>query len=731
MKKDTRFLKSRIRFLLIAGALFPGLHGLAQAHKNKDNDLALQFLHGKPAYVVARPETSLEQYIVKRLSDYLGRVLHNQVHVVSYLKNVPARLPAIVLSSHPPANPQRSSSKEGFTITTSPVNGHSVAAVTGNSAWGLKQAVQRLIIKSRQEPGRLVIPALDMVESPWIPRREWTLCSWSPNFVRGAFYNPNAHKRLNVWLYSDQQISDYAAMFDAFGFSGCQLMETASNYSILGSAEAFQDRLLKFAKAVRSNGQDLSLWVWAAQFNGYGWYDSTITYTPQKGYTAFTDPKVRAGFEKYYNGYVRMAPYVDMLITHFYDPGSLKNRADVFDYMRLLLGKFRARNPHVKLGVDFWASDSDSAYMKQLIDNGFTDALLLESGMPHLYPPGRREHLHEEARKRDLKMGVWGWHTAEVETDQNPMMHVNAQLLKHFYQQIKNGVDKTQPLSYWSEMEAYHLNNIFTMYAASQLLWNPDRDPDEILKEIAEGIWGPRNGPAILDALKLIQDVRSGPTWDTYWVWSKEHRLGTPDAREDWKRAEKSISDLEQMKTDTSFVPKFPLPFPPATFIELMLPHLRQIRQFAASRMDVERIKEAAKNGASKEELAWQIQAAWNPVREYNNWIGMFGSLEAAKQEKMFMDLGKELGVKVETPGWMRWRDANRLLEVLQSRQRSESAPFLFRPDASVVWRVFNWTKEKGADRLQLLLENGCVQKNKEDMYRLSNWEEFSRKQIP
>jgi len=37
------------------------------------------------------------------------------------------------------------------------------------------------------------------------------------------------------------------------------------------------------------------------------------------------------------------------------------------------------------------------------------------------------------------------------------------------------------------------------MYAAGQLLWNPDRDTDEILNEIAEGIWGPHNGPQILE----------------------------------------------------------------------------------------------------------------------------------------------------------------------------------------------------------------------------------------
>jgi hypothetical protein len=694
---------------------------------SKESELTIpQFSRGKTAYIVATPKTDLEKKITKRLSDYLSAVLHSNVKLVPKVLNVPSNLPAIVLSSQPKAKLQQPVSIEAFTIETSVINKHPVVIATGNSELGLKQAVQRLIIKSEQRSPGLVVPELHLNESPWIPKREWTLCAWAPDLVRGVFNNPNADKRLNVWLYSDKQIADYVNMFDAFGFSGCQLMETVANYSILGSAEAFQDRQLKFAKAIRENSQDLTLWVWAAQFNDFGWFDTSVTYTPQKGFTAFTDPKVHAGFEKYYNGYAKMAPYVDMLIAHFYDPGSLKNRADVFDYLHLLLKKFRAKNPKVKLGVDFWASDSDSAYMKQLIDNGFNDALLLESGMPHLYPPGKREHLHEEAKKQNLEMGIWGWHTIEFETDQNAMMHVNAQLLKDFYLQIKNGVDKIHPLSYWSEMEAYHLNNIFSAYAASQLLWNPERDPDEILDEISEGIWGPHNGPAVLDALKLIQDVRSGPTWDTYWMWTKEHRLGTADAHADLQRVEKAIHDFEQMKTDTSFVQKFPLPFTPATFVELMLPHLRQIRQFAESRIAIEKIRESAKNGASKEALTKQIQEAWKPVREYNTWVGTFGILEEATQEKMFLGLCKELDVGVGVPGWVRWRDANRLLQVLQSRQRGRPSPYTFKPDAYILWASFNWTKEKSFDRFQLLLQNGCLEKAGNDTYQLANWEEYS-----
>ena len=281
-------------------------------------------------------------------------------------------------------------------------------------------------------------------------------------------------------------------------------------------------------------------------------------------------------------------------------------------------------------------------------------------------------------------------------------------------------------MSYWSEMEAYHLNNIFTMYAAGQLLWNPDRNPDEILSEIANGIWGPRNGPQILKALKLIQDTRSGPTWDTY--WTNKSKLLAADPNIDLQRATECIAAFEQMKTDNEFVPKFPLPFPPSTFVELIIPSLKEIQQLAKSRVDIAEIRKAAANGVSKTELSNMVTSAWTPVLEYNNWIGMFGAPEAATQEKMFNQLVTDLGLQVTAPRWVRWRDANRLLQVLQNKQRNYSEPYTFKSDETIIWRSFSWTKEKGLSRFELLLDNGCIEKAGANTYRLANWLEYIRK---
>ncbi len=692
---------------------------------------AVEFPAAAAAHIVAQPQTSLEHRVTARLADYLGRVLGQPAQIVPSLAAVPTGAPAILLTSAgnelsadlavPTASP------EAFALETRRLDGHEVVVAAGRTDRGLKRAVQRLVLRSEQRAPGLVIPALQLAEQPWIPRREWTLVAWSPELVRGVFSNPYADKRMNVWLYSDRQVADYVEMFDWFGFSGAQLMDTAANYGASGSVEAYHGRLRQFTRALRDNGQQISLWVWAAQFDGFGWIDPDVTYQPAPGHTAFTDPAVRATFERAYDRYAELAADVDLLIAHYFDPGMLKDRSDVFNYMGLLRDKFRARNPQVQLGVDFWYAGEEVAYMEQLLAHGFKDVLFLENTMPSTYPPGRREALHEAAKQRGLAMGVWGWHTAEIESDQIPTMHVNAQLLAHFYRQIQAGVDTIHPITYWSEMEACHLVNIFTMYAAGQLLWNPARDPDEILREITDGIWGPRNGPVVLAALQLIQDTRTGPTWDTYWWTQPDYRLGTADPADDLRRADAALLALADLAPDAGYVAKFPLPFPPATFIELMRPHLRQIRHFADFRLKFAALEAAAAQDLPKEELARQANAIWDPVRDYSTWIGVFGPPETLRQENMLVKFAETHGITVQPPAWLRAREANRQLQSLQNRQRASRTPIQFKADAVHLNREFFWSVEKGRDRFQLLIDQGLVEATGADTYQLSNWQDFSR----
>jgi hypothetical protein len=688
---------------------------------------AVRIPHGQIAWIVAGRSTALDRRTLSQFTEYIGAVAGVAPTIVARLSDVPKGHSALILlhgnqgaslTCQPPAG-----SEEAFCIAAGSDSGRSVIVLRGASDKGLKRAMQRLVIESRQADGDLQFPDINVAEKPWIPEREWAICPWVPQQVRGVFVNPFADNRLNIWLFGDRQLERYVDMFDWFGFSGVQLIETGYSYGVMGSPEAFHAPVIRIAQDARVNGQKVSLWVWAAKFNSYGWRDPSVVYRPRRGLSAFDDPAVRRSFEKYYDIYAALAPYVDRVIGHFYDPGELEDRRDVFRYMRLLESKFHAANPAIKMSIDTWAAGDD--YPQALIDNGFTDYLMLEMSMPNLYKPGQRERLHREAKRLGLKLGVWGWYTTEYETDQLPAMFVNAKVLAHFYRHIRDGAAKILPLTYWSEMEANHINNLYSMYAAGQLLWNPLRDPDEVLAEISSGIWGPVNGPKVLAALKLIQDARSGPTWDTYWWAMPDYRLGKTDAAEDLRRAEESIRELAGMRIDGRFVPKFPLPYPPAVLRELILKQLEQVRAFVAFRVKLNQLREEVSQGLAGADLSQKLSAIWQPVPELDTWIGTFGQPEARMQEIMLRKAASDWHVPLREPSWLRARDAERLLEKIEHVQLERTTELRFKP---ADMNEFYWTPEKLKDRFDKLVADGSVEGTVDGRYRLADWRNFTSK---
>jgi hypothetical protein len=714
----------RILPLLSFLAAFPFI-AFAQPVPPPSQAPVVRFERGGIAYVVAQPKSAIEKRIVGRLAAYLNEVLQATPEIAATLDDVPAGGQAVVLCNEAVAPPVPvnipSGTDEAFTLVTAEVEGRRLIVAAGAAGKGLKRAVQRLVIASEQTPGALVFEGLDLHERPWIPAREWTICPWTPDAVRGCFTNPYADKRLNIYLYDDERLARYVEMFDWFGYSGAQLIDTCYTWAQFGSVEAAHDWQKRVAGHLRDNAQEASLWAWTAEFSGFGWNDPEAAYAPKEGVAAVEDPDVRRTFEKYYRAYAELAPDVDRFIAHFYDPGRLTEQADAFDYMRLLESMLREKNPAIQMGVDCWARGPD--YFEALADSGFNHYLLLPTSSPEAFPPGSREALHQRAAELGLHVGIWGWYTTEYETDQLASMYVNASVIKDAYSRIGRAAE-IHPVEYWSEMEAHHLNNIYSMYVAGQLLWDPDRDPHAALAELTSAVWGPNAGKEVYEALCLIEDVRSGPAWETYWWTRPEHRVGTENPAQDLQRAERASSVLARLESDRGYVPKIPLPFPPRNFVELMLPHLEQIRRYAQFRLDIEEVGRAAKEGVSSEGLAQMLDAAWKPVPEYGTWIGVFGNQELRAQKETILAVAEELGLLLPCADGLRYMEADRLLQMFRIMQTGVPGPLSFTPENHM---GYFWPMDFVRDRFQKLVEDGVlVQEQGGAPYRLVDWADWA-----
>jgi hypothetical protein len=110
----------------------------------------VKFQSGKPAYIVTGAGTVLEKRITQRLSVYLSKVLGSPTRIVSDLKAVPAKAPAIILSSNQKTSfgiVAPKTSPEGFALASKIINSHSVIIAAGNTELGIKTGGATVNIK--------------------------------------------------------------------------------------------------------------------------------------------------------------------------------------------------------------------------------------------------------------------------------------------------------------------------------------------------------------------------------------------------------------------------------------------------------------------------------------------------------------------------------------------------------------------------------------------------------
>ena len=566
------------------------------------------------------------------------------------------------------------------------------------------------------------------VKQPWIAEREATVCTWKMDYNRGFISNMQTSLMVDFVSLSDRQLANYVQMMKACGFTGIQVTDMVSAWRASGSWEIVHDRYKVLANELHKNGMNFTVWCWAAEFSGHGWHDRTVSYRnedPEK--PAYEDPRVLAGFNKYYDIYADLAPYADRVIAHFFDPGNLRDMPSILYFTKLLADKFRAKNPNIKIAVDTWGCPP--TYPTELVNAGMEDIMLMELPfLPTWRQEGKRANFRQGVKDLGCGLGSWGWYTCEYEQDQTPYMVVNNRVLKDVYNQTRAQADHVMVPSYWSEMDAYHILNFFSMYAAGHLLINPEADPDQLLRESAELITGashPENTKKLLAALEWIRDARSGDTWSTYWWREKEYTIlyGTHYASI-LDRADAVIADFEALIAEEEPTDGIPFPLARNQFYRLILPHLYQIRQFAQFRVDFDALKQLKEGGADAATLQAKVDALDFEIPEYNCVIGLWGQPEARNAYNMIRNFCKENELKAPERKAMRYIFKRRLYDSLCTRQRGAKEPVYVSP------KFYEGAAPFGVDIAtemmdELLAEGVLIRREEDGLYALSNWADF------
>lgn len=144
-----------------------------------------------------------------------------------------------------------------------------------------------------------------------------------------------------------------------------------------------------------------------------------------------------------------------------------------------------------------------------------------------------------------------------------------------------------------------------------------------------------------------IQDARTGTVWDTYW-WSTEDFILRSDdypAEDILNRCNTYIPILEEMIAKNLDTNTMPFPISLTDVLNLMLPHLQQIRDFAEFRISFDALKADYAAGVSTDILQNTLNEIATPINEYNCIIGLWGQIEARAQQELISLFCQESGL--------------------------------------------------------------------------------------
>ncbi len=575
-----------------------------------------------------------------------------------------------------------------------------------------------------QTTGTICIPDEVMtVEEPWMPEREPIVCLWKTDDARGIFSDDNVSLKCDILSYSDEQLYKYVKMMKQCGFTGIQVTDMCSAWAGYSGYEFVHQRLRFMADAAHSLGMKFTLWVWGAEFNGYGWVDDTVVYHDYYAAAYSREcPEAVATFEKYYTIYAELADCSDRVIMHFNDPGCVPDSGDIGFYANMFREMCREKNPDIDFGVNCYTQQIDLEAMKAFTGEDVT----VYSTIPH-----NEEELQEMrnfrqyARDLGLKVGVWSWNLCEMEIDQIAEMNVNANLISQSYGYARTLDDMVKPM-YWSEMDSYHMLNLFSLYVSGHLLQNPDLDEQMVLEECAVRVVGKEYAKDLLEVLNIIQDARTGDSWNEFKYGYPEY-LRTGDkypAQDLLTRCDTAIPKLEKMIEAPLEEGSIPLAISTSDLLSLILPHLVQIRDFAQFRVDLDALKSKAESGVSAQELTVALEEIYTPISEYNVIIGAWGQPEANAQYQLLCKFCAEYNLEVpHDPVFDYYRKQRVYGEMIAFQKKTRGC---YKAPKETVFQGGNaYGLEETARLVNALIADGLVIEDEDGLVFLANWESY------
>jgi len=415
--------------------------------------------------------------------------------------------------------------------------------------------------------------------------------------------------------WDTEKLKNYVNQMDVFGFNSIQFSDEAESYMHSGcliTRRQLREKIISMMEQTRKTGNRVSFMNWGA----YGWIqnnkcvvsswddplcDEKIFFSPAfplKESKCWNTAQGRKMIQAHINYLSQYMKYADHVITHFYDPGGCnENGCTIGTCVRIMnfqTKTFRKINPDLQVSFNLWPLTSNhESFSKNDVYPGligtwsrtftwwnFTKVVdLLEPSIMIASRSFDRE-IAENCLKWKRKYGLWTWYTSDQEITAS--LHVEAERLGREFGQMPEHAGSI--LEYICVPSNCHVLNSASIYIAARLLWEPMRNPFEILKEFCHCVFGPKVSHAIYAGYYAVARIRNRDINGDSAFYDGYLGAGTPDVENDIEISGEALYKLNRISIDEDWVPSIPVAFDRKEHLEDLREHVKLIHQYARFR---------------------------------------------------------------------------------------------------------------------------------------------------
>ncbi|MCX7705151.1 MAG: hypothetical protein N2115_02690 [bacterium] len=538
--------------------------------------------------------------------------------------------------------------EDGYLLRTLSEKNRYIVLICGKTEKGDKYAIYHLMREIKVSGKKIAFPHLDIRINPFIKTREVVMgdaCPWDPFFYENQinvderaetydtifnseacylncpdrFRKKYAMKKIVekycIENWEKVTLLDYINQMDSFGFNSIQFYDEAESYMHSGclvNRRQLREKIISMMDQTRKIGNRISFTIWGA----YAWVqnnirvvsdwddplcDEKVVFSPDfqikdsKCWNSAEGRKKIQAHLNYFTGYIKL---VDHIISHFYDPGGCnQNGCTIGTCVRIMnyqTRKFRRVNPDLQASFNLWPLTSNhEGFSKDEVYSNLTRTWsktftwwnftkVVDLLDPDIMIANRcfDYEIAEMCSKWKRKYGLWTWYTSDQEITAS--LHVEAERLGREFGQLPEEAGSI--LEYVCVPSNCHGLNSASIYIASRLLWEPKRNPFEILKEFCNCVFGPKISDAIYSGYYAIarirnRDIKGDSAFNDAYLGA-----GTPDVEKDIELSGDALYKLNKISIDSCWIPKIPIVIDREIMLEDLREHVKMIHQYARFR---------------------------------------------------------------------------------------------------------------------------------------------------